>query len=434
MGSNHCVYMLVQFFPNQEISVADRRPGRPKGDSPQQKRALIPYSVPGQGPPLDLAPQPSQSKRGKRLKRHPMGKPARHRILKYSALMVPESRDRQVFLTGTLPGSTSSAVLAFSHRAADVVKLVQTYLPRSLGLKGKDLSYVWVWEHQKRGALHIHIAVETPTAQCARELVACWHRVWGSVLRAIDAKVPIDLFARRYGGTWADRPDKWQADAALVRKSVGKYLSKYLSKGGSKFVELRPPRWYGVSSNLRVRLKEWIGRNTWEIDVQFSPEIKVKEVTDALRETLSRYCVGEIGSRADRSDPCSLWLYGYISTKELLGECILAILNTLNLFGDINNPSQENRAFYASNRGRLLVLRRIIRYEWPTWLWIDVNHLVPSTVTDKLHFGEELNKSEIIDLELAFRHSVSMGFGSTANELEWVKTTRVIFDALVRGR
>lgn len=277
--------MLIVYYPNREIRVTASKQRPVKRDSesvfreilltPEQKEKRVRTL-------LDLLPQPSQPKERKRSTPKKMCEAARHMVMQLGATMRDEDKARQVFMTGTLPGSTHEALTEFARLSPSVVKLVQTYVPREIQENARSLAWVYVWELQKRGALHIHMACECPTEKAAKRLVESWPKVWEKVLYATQKKASTDLFEREHGGSWASSPEQWQTDAELVQKSVARYLSKYCSKGSDNCPEYFPRRWYGASTALRTRRAEWIKRNSFCLPFRIAARASIKRVKQAL--------------------------------------------------------------------------------------------------------------------------------------------------------
>jgi hypothetical protein len=89
-----------------------------------------------------------------------------------------------------------------------------------------------------------------------------WAMKWGQLLDAVGKKEGVDMWKRADGTTWANRKSVLQAPAQYVRKSVGAYLSSYISKNapepGNNIVGecMNPVRWWGCSRPLLARLGE----------------------------------------------------------------------------------------------------------------------------------------------------------------------------------
>lgn len=121
---------------------------------------------------------------------------------------------------------------------------------------GEALHLIYCWEWQKRGALHLHLAAWFPSPDARARLHRGLRGEWIRLLLAVNERSGVDLFARAGGrGTWLDCLDKVRARAEWVRKSVAKYLGKYLSKTIPAGSESRrffyPSRWWGSTSNLK---------------------------------------------------------------------------------------------------------------------------------------------------------------------------------------
>lgn len=283
---------FVQFrgYPNNEVIAKVQRSGRlrrTKKDEPERKDIAIhsdlrPSRYGGQLDFASVLSQKTDVKRGSK----GISKKGRLSIRRYAALLGRNTRRRQVFLTGTLPGSTEESLAAIAEKSGYMVKMVQTYLSRAANCDAKQMEYVWVWEHQKRGALHMHLVARTPSRAQAKLLQQRWRSVWSQILRLVDSKVDCDLFEKYYGGSHRDSPEDWQVDAALVKKSAAKYLSKYLSKGGGFHSRFCPSRWWGVSSSLRSSLSEYVNSNTILLPLTITNSTKKKDAEELLRKCL----------------------------------------------------------------------------------------------------------------------------------------------------
>ena len=184
---------------------------------------------------------------------------ARKTIARVGGVFAPSCLGRTVFLTGTLPGSTEAAMNAISCHSAWIVHELLTRIPRFVGVLASEMRWVWVWEYQERGALHWHCIMELPTFDLATRLLDGFSDIWTSVIIGVSSRSGVDCAGRANGGTWANRPEKWQVHCDRVEGEPYKYLSKYLCKGSSfvKSEHVYPPsRWYGASrralSDLRA--------------------------------------------------------------------------------------------------------------------------------------------------------------------------------------
>lgn len=169
--------------------------------------------------------------------------------------------DEFLLLTGTIPGSTPGAFEAIARWSSWIVKTIKTWISD----RGVEAAYsIYVWEFQRRGALHIHYCVHCPDVMKKVGLMKTWKKRWTEIIDTVSEKSGVDVWGRSRGGTWATNKEVIQADAQVIRKSVGSYLSKYLSKNAPtsdvKPWEARrfygPVRWWGVSRPLLKRCRE----------------------------------------------------------------------------------------------------------------------------------------------------------------------------------
>lgn len=181
---------------------------------------------------------------------------ARHRLLE-GGQICEEKREQGavgVFVTFTLPGST--------HDAYDALARTSGYIANCICQCVRDgkraESYFWVYERQKRGALHLHLFISLKPGEqwdCYRiPLRSCWY----STLDRISQSSGVDMF-RHESGLYCTASRYWRYDYQEVYKSVASYLSKYVSKEAeSGFsdvptkgdVGLFPRRWWYMSRDL----------------------------------------------------------------------------------------------------------------------------------------------------------------------------------------
>ena len=174
---------------------------------------------------------------------------------------------RCVFLTGTLPGSTLDAQLAFAANSSYFIDRINKWLLKHFSIDGKSYR-ISVWELQKRGALHLHAIVAVPPGM-TQALIDLFQAFWIHLLESLSDSTGIDLFGRAGGGTHRGnylKPVKIQGRrgilkdvmcyGAVVKKSVAAYLSKYLSKSAGDFrysskPAFYPARWWSVSRSVQ---------------------------------------------------------------------------------------------------------------------------------------------------------------------------------------
>lgn len=185
-----------------------------------------------------------------------------------------------LFFTGTLPGSTPAALSAIAAEASWLVHRtkawVATYVPSKLDF--------YVWELQRRGALHLHYYVYCPSADIRARLMAGWKQEWAGLLLAVGLKHGCEMFRRGFGDFCLHPVEKLQAYCQEVRKGVGAYLSKYCSKGldanSNRHEKYFPKRWWGCSRPLTALLREKTSEQTF----RFSRLSEAESWLEGLRE------------------------------------------------------------------------------------------------------------------------------------------------------
>jgi hypothetical protein len=268
----------VQSFPNRELRVIVG-PDVAVRAQPSPPIGLVPSGAEGQSPPdqresevpLTLHPDSSgprfteaKSGFGRLGARTRFGTNGRRTILRcggvFSACKVPP--EEVLFLTGTLPGGTDDAKLAIARYSSWVVQALKKWLAEFV----PDAWSLYVWELQKRGALHIHYAVWVPDEAARLHILRAFHGWWFRRMGLLSKVSGVDVFAWKSGrGSWRDRPDVVQADAQICEKCPSSYIAKYASKGAwrekvkSNHGDLGPAwpvQWWGVSRPLQRRCRE----------------------------------------------------------------------------------------------------------------------------------------------------------------------------------
>ena len=123
--------------------------------------------------------------------------------------------------------------------------------------------WFFVWEYQKRGALHLHIAHYHPDESegmlIGNILIEQWHKI----LCEISDNSGVWMLSDRHKGDY-EMKDFYQHHTQPMRKSVAGYFSKYASKASQKeennyvkkFSEMHPPsRFWGSSSQMKAIVK-----------------------------------------------------------------------------------------------------------------------------------------------------------------------------------
>lgn len=185
-------------------------------------------------------------------------------------------------LTLTIPGSGTVVYDVVARWSGYIVNRMLQVI-RRLTAKGLDIHWFFVWEHQKRGALHQHWCIAIKDEPMLTDYVCRLLKAkWFELLQELSDKSGVDLFRRKgFVGSWRERPDVWQFSINPVRKSVAAYFSKYMSKNletseynkarkaardkrcgapeagvkGAMVLSLCPSRYWGCSSSIRKMTK-----------------------------------------------------------------------------------------------------------------------------------------------------------------------------------
>lgn len=229
---------------------------------------------------------------------------ARHRLLEGGALCEDRSLEdsRNVFVTFTLPGSTESAYSALSRYSGFVTNRVL----QGIRDDSRVENWFYVWEVQKRGALHLHLCIRFRTQDDWLCLADILYDRWYSALEDVGQREGICLFEHSDGGKCTARRF-WRYDYQLVRKSVGGYLSKYVSKGCEKGTTPEPTkavqryyprRWWGMSRNLTQQINEKrkvvCAEGLRKADIRCALNL-LEEVASSLGSVLTHEYEAEIG-------------------------------------------------------------------------------------------------------------------------------------------
>ena len=177
----------------------------------------------------------------------------RRRVKEGCAVLGNRYGKKVAFVTLTLPGSTREALTTVATRC----RYLQNRFMSAVRYLLDDVDYVWVWELQDRGALHAHVAIGMDSKESFNKLKSEHKRLWRQALEGLSRETGVDLFADNDGGTW--RHTHWapKTEVAWVKKNVGVYMSKYLSKGptaGHVSDELLPASWWSMSRRLETEV------------------------------------------------------------------------------------------------------------------------------------------------------------------------------------
>lgn len=251
---------LVQTFPNFELRqtlTKVRLPSAVTPPTPESKAENLSIDncdPVAEVPSLVISGKLETPPEVKLRKPSRFGNDARRALLRSGAAMETEmlAPCEALFLTGTLPGSTHEAMNAIAQNADYIVHRLKAWLT-----KYHQSRYdFYVWELQKRGALHLHFCTHIPS-KTVRDLVReRFKNEWCNLLDAVGSIANCDMYKRGFGDRRTHSREVVRADAQEVRKSVSAYLSKYASKDANKVSRFNekyaPKRWWGRSRPLKA--------------------------------------------------------------------------------------------------------------------------------------------------------------------------------------
>ena len=197
-------------------------------------------AVPGYGS-LRLDKNTGEIKEGK------FGSRAKQTLCEFGAAVDQRYGKNAVFFTFTLPGGRPGAFRALAEWSSYVVsRVVQWWRDHLPGAW-----YAWVWEYQKRGALHLHGVVADDDYVGLVRLLLAWKEFACDLLQQTSALAGVDLLSHYSAGRPCSCRAHVQMDAVFVQKSAAKYLAKYMGKSRAKLLvkDAYPPtRWWRVSN------------------------------------------------------------------------------------------------------------------------------------------------------------------------------------------
>ena len=225
-------------------------------------------------------------------------------------------------LTLTIPGSGVVVYDVVARWSGYIVNRMLQVI-RRLEEKGLPVHWFFVWEHQKRGALHQHWCIAIKDQPMLTDYVCRLLKAkWFELLMELSDKSGVDLFRRKgFTGSWRNRPDVWQSSVNPVRKSVAAYFSKYMSKNletskynkarkaardkrrgtpeagveGAMVLSLCPSRYWGCSQSIRKLTKLY----TVTIVCEVGSSKDAEDIYKLLRQAVG--AIAEVVSEVSRN-------------------------------------------------------------------------------------------------------------------------------------
>lgn len=308
------------------------------------------------------------------------GRNARHRLLEAGAIVDKVCGLNAWEITCTLPGGTTGAIRTLAENTGWLMNELTQIIRRA-----KCKYWFYVWEFQKRGALHLHLLIADPEKNL-QSLAQKLESRWWQTLEFLSKKNQVDLFARRHGGSWKGVPSRWQSHIAPIQKSVAAYFSKYASKGlkpssATSYQKklFSPSRWWGCSTEIKAQIK--IHRQKWKLEVSPSTAKKI-----------------EIYLQSWLNDPGRIKAYSYefqlgktANGTELGGGEVW-----INYYNDAAFARMQSWEKIAWD-GALAIAHSVGEYEYPTDSWSNEDKACPTPLAD----GIAKYKNNLRDVEVS---------------------------------
>jgi len=141
-----------------------------------------------------------------------------------------ESVERCRVVTLTIPSSELAAYKVISDYSGYAVNRLFQVVRRDYSIA----NWFYVYEHQKRGALHLHICVYHEDTNTSKEIGIKLCEKWREVLQDISAKSGVNMLFSK-GFNRETKLSEMQLDNQEMKLGCGAYFSKYASKNSGKY-------------------------------------------------------------------------------------------------------------------------------------------------------------------------------------------------------
>jgi hypothetical protein len=173
----------------------------------------------------------------------------------------------------TLPANHEAAFAALAKNTYFATHRIFSYLKKQY--QGQ-VSWFYVWEYQKRGALHLHLAVHHKDSSLLDAICGDIKRAWIRILEDIGQSEGTCMFSDKTRKK-CTISQNWQMHSEQIRSSVGGYFSKYAGKEESKqswYCQKYPiSRFWGSSATI----KEVVKQNSMEYEWDFQGNLEAAE-------------------------------------------------------------------------------------------------------------------------------------------------------------
>ncbi len=200
-------------------------------------------------------------------------------------------RSNYLFLTATLPGDTEESKWAIAEFAHEIIDGLKSWLSKKL----LDRKEFYVWENQKRGALHFHYCLYCPDLEIQESIKSGFKAEMVRLYDGIEQKHSCNLWGHWDAIGFDAKIDILQARVETVYGSVGSYMAGYLGGKGGKHSNdshhrYYPRRWFGVSRPLNTLVRSLTEESVQEFNSlgdAYENMARIRE--DVLDDALTHY-------------------------------------------------------------------------------------------------------------------------------------------------
>lgn len=187
-----------------------------------------------------------------RARRQTLSRYGRRRLIRAGSCFSQGEGSVRLMLTGTLPGSTREVFRVMADNSSYITHRLCAWLTR----RQRSAKWMYAWEFQKRGALHLHLVIELDNAN-AEIVKREFKHEWNRLLTTVGNRNNVDMW--RKSSTYSHGKDVTQADVTVCDREPSRYISKYIAKGNAKSFganRFPPVRWYQISRALLRELED----------------------------------------------------------------------------------------------------------------------------------------------------------------------------------
>jgi hypothetical protein len=196
------------------------------------------------------------------------------------------SRCREITLT--LPANHHDAFQVLADASSYTINRLLEPIRKQFG---KKALWFFVWEYQKRGALHLHFAIYHEDIQECERMALRMIEQWHKILCDLSAISGVCMFSRKNKKSCTIRRNH-QYHTAPMKKEVSRYFAKYAGKEESKnswYCQKYPvSRFWGCSYSLKEIIKKNSFEYQWDYFAsQESAEQMVNEIIESIIEKIN---------------------------------------------------------------------------------------------------------------------------------------------------